>query len=293
MTIPYYQDLEQKNCINFGYVLNDNKKQELFLYPIMGSYLSASGTLVNCSGGHKGNNFYYSVYYQGVRNLLCNIKGEFLFDYDNVDAHSNKVGILREYLKQLKSGDLSNFEVLFDRYYNWAYDFSLLNYEEISKNLTGLIVSDIEIYEYFMELKKNADNLVGVTGHKDKDILGVVIEQEPIIEVTDRLLSEILKDKNDFLVQAVGFDKIETQLRRTITTSKLNINEAFFNYLIMEWQIQQIPKCLIDTESKRLRGIGTNDFSLNNNSGLERELSKEIQLIKKYIPILERPRYFI
>lgn len=91
----------------------------------------------------------------------------------------------------------------------------------------------------------------------------------------------------------VGFDKIETQMVRTLTTSKQNVNEAFFNYLIMEWQICQIPKFIIDQETRKIIKVIPSDFSISHNSGLEREFDKEIQLVKKFVPLSERSKYFL
>ena len=66
----------------------------------------------------------------------------------------------------------------------------------------------------------------------------------------------------------------------------------FLITLLMDWKVYQIPKYII-TQDKKNNANNSSDFSLVNNSGLEREMSKEIQLIKKYVPFSERPRYFI
>lgn len=92
----------------------------------------------------------------------------------------------------------------------------------------------------------------------------------------------------DMLVQFVGFDKIETQLSKTITTSKSNIYEEFFNLLVMEYNIVQLPRLIFDEENQQFRWIYPNEFI---NSGINRECEKEIKLIKKYIPYEERYKY--
>lgn len=291
MTIPYYFQTENRNrCINFGNIEDNNT----LLSPIVGSYLTSSGFLVDCTGGHKGNDFYYSIYYNGVIDLLCSDEEKkSLISYNTLESHNKQLKILKMYLSQLKKGNLSNFHVLFKKYYNLAREFSYLNFDEIKNNLIGLIEADIEIYECFKELKIVGESLVDITGYKNKDVFGVIVGQEPIIEVADTYLSLTLKNKNDFLVQVVGFDKIETQLNKVITTSKLNINETFFNYLLMEWKIYQLPRYVIDQDNKKLKEINNFDYSIANNSGLEREMDKEIQLVKKLIPISKRPNYFI
>lgn len=92
----------------------------------------------------------------------------------------------------------------------------------------------------------------------------------------------------DMLVQFIGFDKIETQLPKTITTSKPNIYEEFFNPLIMGYDIVQLPRLIFDEESQQFRWISTNEFA---NSGINRECENEIKLIKKYIPYEKRHLY--
>ncbi len=92
----------------------------------------------------------------------------------------------------------------------------------------------------------------------------------------------------DLLVHFVGFDKIETKQYRTITTTKPYIYEEFFNPLIMEYEVVQMPKVIFDEEKQQLRWIYPNRFI---NSGINRECEKEIELIKKYVPYEERWRY--
>ena len=46
-----------------------------------------------------------------------------------------------------------------------------------------------------------------------------------------------------------GYSKIETTISRTITTSIDNIYEEFFNYLLMDFNIVQIPKLMYDEKN--------------------------------------------
>lgn len=95
-------------------------------------------------------------------------------------------------------------------------------------------------------------------------------------------------DSCDFLVQLLNFDKVE-RLPKTITTSKVNINEAFFNYLIMDFNIVQIPKVGFDVTTSDFNYLYPNEFIQYDK---EKEFEENIQLIKKYIPLSERPKYF-
>lgn len=90
------------------------------------------------------------------------------------------------------------------------------------------------------------------------------------------------------LVQLIGLDKIETQLPNTITTSKSNIYEEFFNPLVMGYDIVQLPRLIFDAERQQLRWIYPDQFI---NTGINRECEEEIKLIKKYVSYEERYKY--
>ncbi len=92
----------------------------------------------------------------------------------------------------------------------------------------------------------------------------------------------------DLMIQFIGFDKIETQMRKTITTSKNNIYEEFFNYLIMDYNIVQIPRLVFDEDTQSFRWICPNDFIT---TGINRECENDIKLIKKYVPYDKRDKY--
>ncbi len=92
----------------------------------------------------------------------------------------------------------------------------------------------------------------------------------------------------DIFVQFVGFDKIETQLSQTITTSKPNIYEEFFNPIIMGYDVVQLPRLIFDEEKQELRWIHPSEFT---NTGINRECENEIKQIKKYVPFDERYKH--
>jgi len=93
----------------------------------------------------------------------------------------------------------------------------------------------------------------------------------------------------DILVSLIGFDKIETTIPKTISTTKVNINETFFNYLIMDYNIVQLPKLVYNQEHNNFKWIKPNPYI---QTSTEKEYEEEIKLIKKYIPYSERTQYF-
>lgn len=99
-----------------------------------------------------------------------------------------------------------------------------------------------------------------------------------------------LEATSDLLVQFVGLDKIETSWCHKITTSKPNIYEEYYNYIILDFDIVQIPRLYFDKDKQKFRWIYPNEQV---NLGLNRELEKEVQLVKKYIPYEQRYKYIL
>lgn len=92
----------------------------------------------------------------------------------------------------------------------------------------------------------------------------------------------------DILVQACNYDAIESQLCRTITTSKFNIYEIFYDYILHDYKIYQIPKKVYDDQFEKYIDWGQNPFTV---SDKELRLKKELEAICRNIPLAERKQY--
>ena len=90
----------------------------------------------------------------------------------------------------------------------------------------------------------------------------------------------------DLLVQLIGLDKIETQQRKTITTTKSNIYEEFYNLILLGYDIIQLPKLICD--KGEFRWVNPNDFIT---TSTDRECEHELKLIKKNVPYDEWYRF--
>ena len=281
MIIPFYNE-----------ILDSNHK--LCGYQILGSYLSKSGNLIECISNHKGNTFDYSIK-DGLRylKLIESTKIENI----NYDLKKDNLNYLKSLLYILNKPYTIENAFLFYKYYNFIDEKWLLDKngeqfisKDIVRNLNNLILADIDICQSFIDLNKIIVNLVKI-GYEKNMVFGVEHGMIQVKDISDLLLKKLLNNKNDFLIQFVGFDKIETSLNKTITTSKLNINETFFNYLIMDFNIQRLPKIVIDYQNKQLKKITSSKFDLISNSCKENEYAEEISLIKKYIPTKDRIKY--
>ena len=77
---------------------------------------------------------------------------------------------------------------------------------------------------------------------------------------------------------------------RIITTSYNNINERFYNYLLMEWSIHKIPKYVWNDNLLRFEQEPTYVQFLQ--SEKEKILGEEINSIKKLVLLKDRYKYF-
>ena len=92
----------------------------------------------------------------------------------------------------------------------------------------------------------------------------------------------------DILVQACNYDSIESQLYRTITTSKFNIYETFYDYILNDYTIHQIRKKVYDEEQEKYIDYQQSPFMI---SDKELRLKEELESIRKNVPLDERKQY--
>ena len=99
--------------------------------------------------------------------------------------------------------------------------------------------------------------------------------------------SMMLNDLKDTLVQYLGYDSVESQLPKYITTSCINVNERFYNYKLMDFRIFQIPKMIYDPSDMIYKHM-----PVIYQTEKEEILEKEIESIKKMVKLEDRYKYF-
>lgn len=97
---------------------------------------------------------------------------------------------------------------------------------------------------------------------------------------------DILKS---ILVQACDVDSLESAMPKTILTSKFNIYETFYNYLLNDYKIQVVPKKAYDFKEQRFIDFKLNEFLVPDS---ELRLKDEIDAIRKRVPKEERERFY-
>lgn len=127
----------------------------------------------------------------------------------------------------------------------------------------------------------------------------------------DYLKRELLSYFKDICVQYLGYDSLEkfkpngTAIKvpyeyqdydfdflanpRVITSSYPNINEKYYNYLLMDWSVHRLPKYYYNEKDGLYE---KSDFTALYQSETEQKLEQEIQSIKKLVPLKERKKYF-
>lgn len=207
------------------------------------------------------------------------------------------------------SNDLSGYDIRYWLNHNaniflnhkCSWDTTGVYNEETKNYINSILQTKLDIYDFFYKFSRQAKNWQQAI----KELLTafniyhefVKVERDPLnpfcddSDYAERNYWDKMfyKSSFDMLVQFIGFDKIETQRYKTITTSKSNIYEVFFNLLIMEYNIVQLPRLVFDEETQHFRWIYPNKFT---NCGINRECENEIKLIKKYIPYEERYKFF-
>lgn len=210
-------------------------------------YITPYNHLYNTMGpnGHKEANLIYPLYYRVIRD-------------DNV---FNPYGYLQNVKKILEQGFID--KATFDHYTNLIYDFSTI-YPENYYNFTKLnkirynamhkrtynpkivkLVAGIEsahagLFSFFYYLKNNSCDY-----YSDLDYIKQF-------------------DLDEILVRCCGFHKISSICDKTITTSCVNYEEQFEEYINKGWTIDFVKPIILDPYTKRLQ-----------------EYSDEILLIKR------------
>lgn len=127
------------------------------------------------------------------------------------------------------------------------------------------------------------------------------------------LIVQLMSYMKDFCVQYLKYDSIErawplgdlnrinnlysasngytfSPNPRIITTSAQNINERFYNWLLMDWEIQKVPRKVWNEDKKKFEDEPYVFEYVYKDK--EEILGKEIDSIKRLVPREERYKYF-
>lgn len=132
-------------------------------------------------------------------------------------------------------------------------------------------------------------------------------KKDPTNEKYEKYVKNILMQYfKDICVTMLGYDSIERfkpngmEVKpcendgeidpRIITTSHLNVNERYFNYLLMDWKVHRLKRYTFNSKT----GIYEKEDSFLSiyQTDKEKRLEDEISAIKRLVPVSERKRFF-
>ena len=137
----------------------------------------------------------------------------------------------------------------------------------------------------------------------NNDFFNTISRSINIVDNDISIKKVLLTNLKDICIQYLGYDSVERfdsggkkinigngiLKPRLISTAYPNATERYYNYLLMEWELQRFPRYLYNPE----KGIYELDeeIAFYENS-YEEELDEEIKSIRKLIPLEERYSYF-
>lgn len=131
----------------------------------------------------------------------------------------------------------------------------------------------------YIKMFESSHNLSGKTfSEKREEVEGYYYDY------WSRMMLSFFKDT---LVQYLGYDSVENVCLRTICTSYPNVNERFYNYKLMDFNILQVPRMMWDEKNKIYRPT-----LIEYQTEKEEILEKEIDSIRRLVKREKRSEYF-
>lgn len=147
-------------------------------------------------------------------------------------------------------------------------------------NQNTQILNHSEYYDkYFIERRKKLEQKM----YSDEEI-GRISNSE-YIWYKKRLMLDWYKT---VIVQYMHYHLIE-RCNKGITTSDIRPYETFYNYILNDFEIHQIPRMIYDSSKKMYVPYMRNEFLIPES---ELILKQELESIKKLVPLKERNKYY-
>lgn len=288
MTLPFEEE-----------VVNDLEYSKYnFEHPQFIGYLNPYGDIIEYSsplgfGGHDGNKLtnYFEYYFRMPSHDLF----EQQFENKNVINLEIEKKYCQDGIQYFKKciEDYKEYRYMEDPYFKFQKDLDIFFYhcyqsdtfmDGFGKNCMSLNQS--EFYEQFC--KNNVWYQEGKNDTETED------------EYKERMRRNIEYDYHWYrkrlmldwyktvIVQYMHYHLIE-RCERGITTSNVRPYETFYNYLLNDFTIHQIPCMVYDRNQKKYVEYSQNPFLIPDS---ELRLKEEIVAIKKLVPRKDRVKYY-
>lgn len=318
-----YKDLKPLT-IELANITDENIKKGVTSTPLklIPAFIMPDNTIYYMTTDHCSANFFeeiemslnvigkkqsLSLEKMNIKEHLILLRNNLIDDYNKFLNNNVSAGNVRNYL---------NMNCL--EFFKYNPNLKNLYSLDCRNILLMLLNSKIQIYDYFIKLLENSMDII--KSLKNHPYFNCSVSKYNVVENAKKMLEayndpeyknvlniimnsyhnlsenqfiDLIRDEfmQDFAVSTIGFDKIETQVNNTITTTKINPYEFYFNYLIMEYDIVQIPKVIFDNKKQTFIITYTNEYSIA--SHYDKKYKEEADLIKRKVPYSERYKYFI
>lgn len=207
-------------------LLSDGKLGRIYKWPDAW-FITPNGYLYNTGSGHKQGNLIYPynhIYesFMGDKNLVVINNNE---EINNI--------LKRNYITWAEFRNFSNLPYTFpsvltkENMYTIDFYNTISNDEKLITLIIGHLAAENALYNSFIKINQSNN-------------------KKEIIKQINKM------DITDILVRFSGFNKVETSLERTITTSSLNSIREFNEYLKKGWNLHIIPGVIYNPELDKL-----------------------------------------
>lgn len=159
-------------------------------------------------------------------------------------------------------------------HYDWSEDRQLIDDKYLDYNAT----------KFYEELAKR--ELMTFF----KEFVVRYLEYDTIERISPDIKKVDIKERYDGSYSGRTAEDYMAKTPRIITTSSTIPNERFYNYLLMDWVVQRVPKFIYNNDEHRFQEESTlKDFYKNEK---EEILAEEIASVKRLVPLHQRHNYF-
>ncbi len=167
---------------------------------------------------------------------------------------------------------------------------------------------ELKLYQYFLQVYKSENTKIRENGKDVVELFETTGYQPEVFYCKDsdsyswdlpkRLMftTELMEILKSILVQSCSIDSLELALSRykknlskTILTSKFNPYETFYNFYLMDYNIQTVPQRIFNTKTQKFEEYSQSDFFIPDS---EIRYKDEIESIKRLVPLKDRHKYF-
>lgn len=203
----------------YNNVVYDNNFKYKKVYLPDSWFILPNNYLYNTGGGHKVTNLIYD-FWDVIRDDLKFLKKTDVIFMENIER-IQKDGFTPT--------DFKTYENLIYKplFLDKSHEIPTSHEPNTLKHIISVIYAEKYFYQFF------------------RDIFEYTNDYKESIAIIRKLTSDFLPD---IFVRCCGFHKIESTLEKTITTSCINYEEQFSEYIKRGWKISFIPPIIINKE---------------------------------------------